>query len=119
MAIKKITLTENHLKLLSNIEISLDKDLKTIWYNQDSPYGRGSDKYTDMALILGFFENREIKYNDCAIYPDEQLELMQELDNYISENLESIMDIILQYCTSGVKPGTYKCKTNYRDWTLV
>ena len=112
MAKIKIILTEDLIKLISNIKIDKIDEFGTIGVDFENLYGVSDFKYDDMALILGFYHTDRITKFGQIAYPEEKLLLMDELDSYIVTNFEYICDIIFKNIMSGLKPGLYT-KTSY------
>ena len=129
MSIKKITLTEDHLKLISAMKFeAFDFDAET----RNGRMGWGIDQWNlfggtyvleDVAMIIGKFD-KYIKGTEedpmGRHYPQELEEYMWELYRYIWDNMEYIIDMILYYITrGGLKPGTYKYTQNLKTWEYI
>lgn len=113
-----VNLTEDHLKLIRNLNVQeLKNDIVGI--PKDNLYG-GTYKYEQMALILGLMDKAvkgtEEDINGTLYEKDTQLYLM-ELDKYITDNLLNIEEIVHQFClTGGITPGKYVCKDYQHIW---
>ena len=129
MAIKKLKLTEDHLKLiqaLNPVKFEFDDD------DEKSRFGVGYDSYSlwggsflfeDLALILGFFnESLEGTENDYTgrRYSPEREEYMLELYQFFEDNLYYIESLVHQFSIKGgLTPGTYKCVDYQLDWEKI
>ena len=113
-----VNLTEDHLKLIRNLNVQeLKNDIVGI--PKDNLYG-GTYKYEQMALILGLMDKAvkgtEEDINGTLYEKDTQLYMM-ELDKYITDNLLNIEEIVRQFClTGGITPGKYVCKDYQHIW---
>ena len=118
--IKRIKLTEEHIKLISLIRFDEDDNDKMLFIEKDNPYEL-SGRLQDLALALG--------YNDKAIpgteedpegaaFPDDIEEHLLEVHHYIVDNLYFIETLIHQLAfKGGITPGTYKCIDTEGIWT--
>lgn len=127
MAIKKITFTEDHLRLISNIKF----EKFTIEQNSTAErLGWGIDQWNlfggsyvleDVSIIIGKYDQAYDR--DSATGPrfDKELEdYMWGLYEYIYENLTFIMDLVLKFSNKGgLKVGTYKCIDYELDWSYL
>ena len=127
--IKKITLTEDHLKLISAIKVEefqfgADSGNGELgWgFNQYNLFG-GTYVLEDVAIILGKYDQHiEGTEEDPQgmDFPEDVKNYMWECYSYIWENMVYIMSLVLYYSTrGGLIPGTYKCKDTVREWTRV
>ena len=138
MATIKLTLTEDILKLVSNIRFKAypsiatedQTDLKE--EDQQSAIGYEIDMYSlyggnfvleDISYILGLYDQHlqdtEEDY-DGPKFPKEVEDYMLGLHDFIVENLDKIEEILHQMILKGgIKPGTYKCKDWQRIWEFV
>ena len=150
---KTITLTEEHILLISNIkfekfvfddkqhysrfkslvnELKLSENEKFKDYNKEilkelhdfnpqSRFGWGCDQWSlwggtyvleDIAMILGVFDQAIENSENLATgrrFPKELEERMYSLYEYIFENFEDIINIVLSYINKGgIKPGVYE-----------
>lgn len=127
MAIKRIVLTDDILKVISGLkfeQFSFDKN------SPNNHYGWGIDSYgmyggtyplEDISILIG-------KYNEHipgteekptgVEFPYELTQYMWGIHDYIVENLEFIESLVHAYIgNGGLTPGTYKCKDNEMFWT--
>ena len=131
MAIKKIELSEDALKLISNITFESAPEPLMVGYEAErreqinyyidlnSLYG-GSYVFEDIAFILGR-ENEMIPGTEenplGGEFPEEFENYMWNLHTYIVDNLEYIEQMVHQFCIKGgLKPGKYECKSNVGIW---
>lgn len=117
-----IDLTEEHLKLIRNLNVQMTDDESIVGIAKDNLYG-GTYKYEQMALILGFTDKvvpgTEEDFKGSLYEKDVQLH-MQDLDKYINENLLNIEEIMHQFSLSGgLKPGRYVTKDYTHIWSRV
>lgn len=120
MALLKLTLTEDHLKLIRCLNVQEFEKEETVGIAKDNLYG-GTYKYEQMALILGLTDKAipgTEENIEGTLYEKETQLYMQELDRYIRENLAYIEEIVHQFVLGGLKPGTYVCKDYQHIWKL-
>lgn len=126
MAIKKLKLTEEHLKLIENIKFEpfiFDVDTK------NGRFGWGIDQYSlfggtyameDIALILGKWDEYIPGTETDPLgrqYPEELEKHMWDLYNDIWSNMELIINAVLYYSNKGgLTPGIYKYNTEEDIW---
>lgn len=129
MAILRVTLTEDMLKLISRINfmefpVSRDdesdsKELLTWGIDLRSLYG-GCFVFEDISMILGVYDKRIEGTENNAMgpeFPKDLTDYMWEMHSYIVEHLQDVEELVHQFCNrGGLKPGTYKCKSNERIW---
>ena len=129
MAVKKLKLTEDHIKLIqamNPVKFEFDDDSKNahigVGYDNFSLWG-GSYLYEDIALVLGFFEESlEGTENDYTgrRYSPEREEHMNELYDFFDENLYYIESLVHQFASKGgLTPGTYKCIDYQLNWEKI
>ena len=129
MAIKKLTLTEDHIKLIRALnpvkfEFNDDDDRSRfgIGYDSYSLWG-GSFLFEDLALILGFYgESLPGTQDDFTgrRYSKEREDYMKELYAFFEENLFYIESLVHQFCDKGgLAPGTYKCIDYQLNWEKI
>lgn len=123
--VKKITLTEDHLRLIQCLNVEefvfgeKSKHDRLGWgFDQWNLFG-GTYVMEDIALILGhygdFIPGTE-ESNMGKQYPKELEDYWWELYEYIYKNLKLILRLVLQMTPKGgVVPGTYK----YVDGSFV
>jgi hypothetical protein len=128
MAFKKITLNEDHLKLISSIKFeAFIFDGKT----ENERFGWGIDQYSlfggtyvmeDVALVLGQWDKQIKGTEESPLgrqFPKELEDYWWELYRYIYENMEYIIDLVFTYVTKGgLSVGTYKLDNN-RQWSKI
>lgn len=130
MATVKVTLTEDMLKLISNIHFGTlpepleDGDTREhvvygIDYNEF--YGDGF-LFEKIALILGkyfdYIPGTE-EDPDGAKYSEDFTNYMWEMHTYIMDNIHHIEELVHQFCNKGgLVPGVYTCKSYEHLWKL-
>lgn len=117
-----VNLTEDHLKLIRNLNVQALTD-ETVGIAKDNLYG-GTYKYEQMALILGLTDKAvpgtEEDMENGTLYEKEAQLYMVELDKYINENLLNIEEILHQFCLKGgLTTGKYVCKDYQHIWHRV
>lgn len=120
MALRKLTLTEDHIKLIKNMKIDIDDDFGTIGTDYENPYGESDSKYDDIALILGHYNNgdRVVDGNKIS-YKEEVLKKFEELDTYIIKNFSVIVDLMFYMVSQPLTEGTYQTKSYLREWKKI
>jgi hypothetical protein len=127
MALKKITLTEDHIKLLQAIkfeEFVFDGDSRNgrigFGIDQYAPWG-GNFPIEDIALTLGYFQDALPGTEDDwdgRKFPQEIQEKLHDLYDFITENMVYLFDLLIQFTNKGgLTPGTYKCNPRIKIWT--
>ena len=111
---KEFTVTEEHLKLLKNLQFRYDDDIEfgAPAVDPKRPYGN-SDVYCDIAEIIGLEpEGVEDAYGDRDFTRD-QLDYMK--------NLHKEMTTVLQIlgASGEATPGTYTSSNYGVDWNKV
>ncbi len=125
MAIIKITLTEDHLKLISHFNFGEVPDLTneenlmpTFGLDMNNLFG-GSFVLEDISYILHRYDEHIIG-TECdplgVQFPEETSAYFYELYNYILDNIKEIEELVHQFVAVGLTPGTYKCKSNEHIW---
>ena len=130
MANLSVSFTEDMLKLVSRINF-LEFPAPEGWASAEkvtwgidlsSLYG-GSYVLEDISYILGLYDKHiEGTENDPlgVQFPKETEDYMWELHEYILTHLRDIEELIHQFCNrGGLKPVTYKAKSNERIWEEV
>ena len=120
MSLIKFDLTEDHLKLLKNLDIQkkeIDSNISVPIISEKNLFG-DTNIYNDIFLILYVVPNVDIAdYNmfgeDDIYWNEEQFVYMKKL---LSE-LDTALEIVLY--TQSFKPGTYKTKSYIKDWKLI
>ena len=127
MAILKVTLTEDMLKLISWInftEFPTNEDFETkqnvrVGIDFSSLYG-GSFIFEDMSYILGIYDKHieGTEFNPMGpSFPNELEDYMWKTHSYIVEHIRDIEDLVHQFAAKGgLVPGTYVSKSNERIW---
>lgn len=141
MAFKKITLNEDHLRLISNFRFGEISDWnsvgiltdegdvktdfvegKTYGLDLNNLYG-GSYLLEDISYLIGKYdEHIEGTEEDPegVDFPEETKEYMVGLHTYIIENIEDIEALVHQFTfKGGLTPGTYRSKNNTEIWERV
>lgn len=134
MAILRVTLTDDMLKLVSRINFTQfpfgdinsweNSQRETLTWGIDinSLYG-GSFVFEDISYILGRYdEHLEGTENNPLgpVFEKDFEDYMWQMHSYILEHLQDIEELVHQFCIKGgLKPGTYKCKSNERIWEFV
>ena len=120
--IKKLALTEEHLKLLPFLFINESETNENIVeIDKSHLYLLGGHVLEDLADILGY-RDTYIKGTeespDGKAYPDDVENHLLEVHNYMKDNLLDIEVLIHQFAArGGLQPGTYKCKDNENIWS--
>ena len=117
-----VNLTEDHLKLIRNLNVQALTD-ETVGIAKDNLYG-GTYKYEQMALILGLADKAvpgtEEDMENGTLYEKEAQLYMVELDKYINENLLNSEESLHQFCLKGgLTVGKYVCKDYQHIWHRV
>lgn len=150
---KSLTLTDEHIKLISNIkfekfvfedkqhyhhfknmvnDLKLSDDENFKEYNKtilselhsfepQSRFGWGCDQWSlfggtylleDMAMILGYFDQAIENSENLATgrrFPEEMEDKMYNLYDFICNNMEDIIELILSFVgKGGLVPGKYE-----------
>jgi hypothetical protein len=120
MAIIKITLNEDHLKLLSQMRV-IEQEDRFVGYDKYDLY-YSSFLLETIAIIIGR-EKEAIPNTDMdpdgKKFPKELTDYLIQLHEYICDNLSYIESIIHQFLFTGIKPGLYKCKDYELIWEYV
>lgn len=129
MAFKKIVLNADHLTLIKNIKFEPFVFEST--ENQNGRFGWGIDQYSlfggtyvmeDIAIALDKWDKFIPGTEEDPLgrrYPKELEDYWWELYQYIFNNMEYIIDLVLQYSSNGgLTVGTYKLN-GQGQWTKV
>lgn len=120
--VKKITLTEDHIKLIPFFFIQEFGD-NEIGVTKEQLFNIGSHLLEDMATILGLTDKAIPNTNydaDGRAFDDKTEKYMLDLYNYIVDNLYYIELIIHQFVIKGgITAGTYKALDNELFWEKV
>ena len=120
--IKKITLTEDHLKLIPFFFIQ-EFDDNEVGVTKEQMFSLGSHLLEDMAMILGLMDKSIENTSESSYgraFDDETEKYLLELHKYIVDNLLYIETIIHQFVIQGgITPGTYKSLDNVLIWEKI
>lgn len=124
MSVLKITLTEDMLKLISNIHYGevpqLDSSRHTVAYGIDFNSLYGGSTLEDVAYIIGRYDEHIPGTEEDALgadFPKELKDYMFDMHVYIVDHIQDIEELVHWFSNKGgLKPGTYKCKSNERIW---
>lgn len=118
--IKKLILTEDHLKLLPFILFDEVSDIDVV-ITKSHLFNLGNHLLEDIATILGRLDEAIPYTNEDAegrAFSDEFEAYMLSLYEYIKDNLYDIEILIHQFIVKGgLSEGIYKCKDNDMIWT--
>jgi len=128
MVVLKISLTEDMLKLISNIRfqevpqaLQDDDEREMVTYGVDygSLYG-GNFVFEDISFILGRYDEHIPGTEEDALgakFPKEFEDYMWEMHSYILEHIDCIEELVHQFCNKGgLQPGVYVAKPNEHIW---
>lgn len=118
MAILRLNLTEDHLKLVRFLNIEdMDDDVLTI--NKKVMLTMQTHILDDVAMILGL-KDKAIEGTsedpDGSAYPDDVEKYMLDTYRYVSDNMYLIEQLLHQSVMTGIRPGRYKCRDNDMVW---
>lgn len=120
--LRKLVLTEEHLKLIPMFFIQEFND-NEIGITKEQLFNLGSHLLEDMAFILGLTDKAIPNTKNDAdgmAFDDETEKHMIELFEYVKENLFYIESLIHQFaCRGGITVGTYKCKEEELIWEKI
>lgn len=124
MSVLKITLTEDMLKLISNIHYGevpqLDSSRHTVAYGIDFNSLYGGSTLEDVAYIIGRYDEHIPGTEEEALgadFPKELKDYMFNMHVYIVDHIQDIEELVHWFSNKGgLKPGTYKCKSHERIW---
>ena len=117
--IKRITLTPEHIKLISLISFNEDEKNDTLFIDKSDPYEL-SGRLQDIAFALGY-KDKAISGTEedpeGAAFPDDIEEHLLDVHHYIVNNLYFIETLIHQFAfNGGITPGTYMCIDTEGIW---
>lgn len=129
MAIVKLNLTEDHLKLISHLQFGEMPDLTNpdienpiFGIDLNSIFG-GSFTLEDISYILHRYDEHIEGSEDKAFgpqFPEETENYFMSLYTDIIDHLKDIEEIVHQFSVKGgITPGTYKCKSNEHIWSKI
>ena len=111
--VKKLELTEDILKLISNIrfkEYNYDDETDRFSVDLSSLYG-GNYVYEDVSYILGRYDEHIPGTEDNAMGPEFEPafeDYMWTIHMFVVENLADIEDLVHQFTVrGGLQPGVY------------
>lgn len=117
MAKIKITLNEEHLKLIKEFRVTRIDDIH-VGIDSINPYG-GTYLMEDLAMILGYWdkmvEGTEKDYDGRKFGLENEIKMI-ELHNHLMDNIEFILSMLFQFSVDGLKPGTYTCIDYIMKW---
>lgn len=122
----KLTLTDEHLALISNLRMSkLPDNVETLeiaklGFDLNSLYG-GSFVLEDISYILGCYDKHIEGTEEKAMgpeFPKELTDHMFKLHYDIMDNIENIEELVHYYSNKGgLTPGTYVCNEWEHIWS--
>lgn len=119
MAILRLNLTEDHLKLVRFIRLDSESEDDVIKIDRKVMLTLQTHILDDVAMVLGL-RDRAIKNTtedaDGGAYPDDVEKYMLDTYNYVADNLHLIENLLHQKVMEGIKPGTYHAKDNELVW---
>ena len=118
----KLTLTEDHLKLIPFFFIQEVND-DIVGVTKEPLFFLGSHLLDDMAHILGLMDkaipNSELDPNGRS-FDDETEQYMLDIHKYLVDNLYYIELLIHQMAIKGgITPGTYRCLDSDFIWEKI
>lgn len=118
--IKRITLTEDHIKLISLLRFEEDEKNETLVIDKFDPYML-SGRLEDLAMALGMIDKMIPGTEDDAeggAFPDDIEAYILRVHHYIIDHLYDIEVLVHQLAfRGGITPGTYKCIDNEEIWS--
>lgn len=126
MAILKINLTEDMLKLISNLtftevpNLEEEKDKVTWGFDFFNLYGGTDVTFENIAYILGIYDKHIPGTEESPLgaqFPKEVEDYIWDIHTNILEHIGWIEELVHQFCArGGLKPGVYKCKAHEHIW---
>lgn len=120
MAKLKITLTEDHIKLIKEFRNEKIDDIY-VGYDTINPYG-GTYLMEDLAMILGYWDKATPKTEndyDGRKFGLENEQKMLEIHTYVMDNIQYVLSIMVQFIGTGIKPGIYTSIDNNLVWSYA
>ena len=119
MAKITLTLTEDHLKLITCFLIENKEE--SVCINKTKMLFEQSHLLDDVSMILGL-RDKAIPHTeedaDGLAFPDDVEKYMIDTYNYVRNNLYNIETLLHQYILcGGISVGTYVCDSNARIWS--
>lgn len=128
MGILKVKLTEDMIKLISNIRFKevpdMDKECEVLTWGLDffNLYGE-TTTFEEIAYILGLYDKRIKDTEESPLgakFPEDISNYLWETHSYIVDNIGSIEEILHQFAgKGGLTPGDYQCKSHERIWEKI
>jgi len=125
MSVVRVELTEDMIKLISNIRFQavpdIDAEVHPLTWGIDfyNLYG-GTTTFEDIAYILGRYDEHIVGTEENprgTEFPKEVEDYMWGLHSYIVEHIGDIEELVHQFTwKGGLIPGTYKCKDYEKIW---
>ena len=117
MAKIKLTINEEHIKLIKEFRIERLNDIH-VGFDTINPYG-GSFLMVDLAMILGYWDKAidgTEKDYDGRKFGVENETKMLNVHMYLMDNFEYILSLMIQYVSEGIKPGKYTAIDKNLKW---
>ena len=106
------------MKLIKQFRINRFNDIN-VGFDTINPYG-GSYLMEELAKILGYWdksiEGSETDFLYGRRFGIDNEQIMIDIHNYVVDNIEFIMSIIMQFIDTGIKPGVYTSLDYYMNW---
>lgn len=128
MGVIKLTLTEDMLKLISNIKFTevpnIENEQYPMTWGVDFHSLYGVDQtFENIAYLLGRYDEHIPGTEEeplGAKFPKELEDYMWKLHGEIIDNIGNIEELVHQFTTKGgLTPGEYKCKNYEHIWEKV
>jgi hypothetical protein len=121
--LKKITLTEDHIKLIPFFFLQEQEDSDVVGVDRNQMFCLGSHLLDDMAMVLGLMD-KAIPHTednpDGRAFEDDAEQYMLSLYEFMSTNLYYIEQLIHQFVVKGgITAGTYRCIDTDLLWEKI
>lgn len=120
--VRKLTLTEDHLKCIPFFYIN-SNDYEIDINKEYGLFNMNNRLLEDMSLFLGLQDKAIANTEDDAdgrAFDDETEEYMHNIYQYILQNIYEIETLIHQFVVKGgITPGTYKCLDSDMIWEKI
>ena len=117
MAKIKLKLEKEHIQLIKHFKFQKIDDYK-ITLDSWSPYG-GDYLMEDLALIFGYWDKHtpgtELDFDGKKYGLEIETEML-EYHTYLVDNIGLIINLIIQFINTGLKPGIYSTIDYKLDW---
>lgn len=118
--IKRLTLTNDHLKLIPFFYINSNDGYDVNINTEYGLFNLNNRLIEDMCMILGY-QDKAIPNTendaDGRAFDDETTKYMIDVYEYVVNNLSDIETLIHQFVVKGgLTPGVYKCLDNEQIW---